>query len=297
MSPLSVDVLSICLAPTFQRTLFFGRLAPGQVNRAREAFLDASGKGVNACRTLAMAGGSAIHLTHSGGPLAPLFASLCAASGIDLVAVQSDAGVRTCVTAIDDETGEATELVEECPAVGPGVWERVLFRAAELVPRAGIVLFSGKPAAGYPPDCAAEIAALCAESGKPFLIDCRGAELVAALARRPLLCKPNAEEVASTFGCSTDEAGIMETAAALSAETGSAFLVTRGGDGAVLADKGTAVILEVKRVAPLNPVGSGDACAAGICLKLARGAGLAEAAAFGIEMGTRSAATARPGWI
>jgi 1-phosphofructokinase family hexose kinase len=291
------DVLSICLAPTFQRTLFFDRISSGGVNRAREAFLDASGKGVNACRALAMAGGSAIHLTHSGGPLAPYFARLCEESEIDLDAIATEAGIRTCVTAIDADTGKATELVEECPAVEAGVWERVFDRAAELLPRARIVLFSGKPAAGYPPHCAAEIAGLCAEAGKPFVIDCRGGELVAALARKPILCKPNAEEFVSTFGCPQTEDGIASEAARLSADTGAAFLITRGGDAAIFAQKGSAALLRVRRVAALNPVGSGDACAAGVCLKLARGEGLAEAAVFGLELGSRSAGTARPGWL
>jgi 1-phosphofructokinase family hexose kinase len=291
------DLLSVCLAPTLQRTLFFKRLSPGGVNRAREAFLDASGKGVNASRALAMAGGSAIHLTHSGGPSAAHFARLCEESGVELAAIESAAGIRTCVTVIDEENNEATELVEECPAVEEGVWPRLLERTAGLVRRARIVLFSGKPAAGYPADCAAEIAGICAEAGIPFVMDGRGPELLAALKRRPVLCKPNADEFSSTFGCPADREGIASEAARVSEETGSAFLVTRGGDEAVFAFRGESVFLPVRKIRARNPVGSGDACAAGFCLKLARGASLAESAAYGLELGSRSAGTARPGWL
>lgn len=292
------DLLSVCLAPGFQHTLVFERLVPGAVNRAAESRLDASGKGVNACRALVMAGGSAVHATHSGGPLAPLFAELCALGGIELSAVPASAGLRTCVTAIDRSSLAATELVEECPAVGPETWPLLLERIESLLPRARVVLYSGKRASGYPESAAAEIARLCRRSGLPFVMDGRGGELMAALAERPLVCKPNAEEFAATFGCSADEAPLADEAARLSAETGAAFLVTRGHERAVLASGGRASFLPVRAVAsPLNPIGSGDACAGGICLELARGASVEEAAAFGLELATRSVMALAPGAI
>jgi len=292
------DVLSVCLAPGFQRTLVFDRLVPGAVNRAAESRLDASGKGVNACRAIAMAGGRAVHATHSGGPLAPLFAELCARDGVELSAIVASAGLRTCVTAIDRSSFAATELVEECPAAGPETWPLLLELIESLVPRARAVLYSGKRASGYPESAAADIARLCRRSGLPFVMDGRGGELMAALSERPLLCKPNAEEFAATFGCPEDEATLAAAAARLSAETGSAFLVTRSHARAVLASDGRASFLPVRSVpSPLNPIGSGDACAGGLCLAVARGASLDEAAAFGLELATRSVMTLVPGAI
>jgi fructose-1-phosphate kinase PfkB-like protein len=286
------------LAPGFQRSLFFGRLLPGGVNRAERSLLDASGKGLNAARVAVQAGGRAIFLSHGGGESLGLYKRLCRSDGVRAVLVPSPAGLRTCTTAIDLSTGQATELIEECPAVDEGTWPRLLDRFTDLLPSVDIVLYSGKPAPGYPENCAGELAHLCAARGTAFVIDARGPQLMSALPWSPLLCQLNEDEFTSTFGVTgNDQSRIMEKAAALSAEWGSAFLVTRGPERAILASEGQSISLPVRPVKALNPIGSGDACAAGTCLGLADGLGLEEAARVGLELGSRNAATARPGSI
>ncbi|MEI6876358.1 MAG: hypothetical protein WCL50_14645, partial [Spirochaetota bacterium] len=60
--------LVVCLNPTIQKTLVFGSLAKGEVNRSALHRVDVAGKGVCGARVFGQLGKRAIHLTHLGGP-------------------------------------------------------------------------------------------------------------------------------------------------------------------------------------------------------------------------------------
>lgn len=291
------DLLTVCLAPAIQHTLVFDSCAAGGVNRAREAFLDASGKGVNAARIAIQAGASARHLTHSGGSLAVLFESLCAADSVPLEAVRCACEIRICTTVVNRGSGAATELVSECPPVPPTTWRFLKERYCALLEGCRAVLLSGKPAPGYPEGALPELARLASLAGKPLVLDLRGKDLVESLPFAPDLCKPNAQELRESFPILgfPGDAGLADAAAELSVKTGSAFLITDGPRPALLASKGRTESLDVRRVEALNPIGSGDACAAGAALALARGAKVKEACRAGLELGSRNATTLRPG--
>lgn len=297
------DILSVCLAPTLQHTMLFDRFLPREVNRAREFWLDASGKGVNACRAVLACGGTCLHLTHSGEPGAALFRRLCAEDGIPLETVDApDCGIRTCTTAVDASTGAATELVEECPAVPPGTWEGISERFNALLPSCAAVILSGKAAAGYPPEAMTQLALSAVEAGKGLVLDIRGedlrstiqalSKLEGSIKRAHIVAKPNASEFASTLECETD--GIREQAAALSASSGIDFLITNGPRAALLVSGGVVTELQPPAVKALNPIGSGDAVAGALAFHLVRGLSLEKAARESLELGSRNAATARP---
>ncbi|HAP56468.1 MAG TPA: carbohydrate kinase, partial [Sphaerochaeta sp.] len=65
-----MKVLTVCLNPTFQNTLRFASFKIGEVNRASEHYLDASGKGMNTARIVSQLGEQSMLLTHLGGPRA-----------------------------------------------------------------------------------------------------------------------------------------------------------------------------------------------------------------------------------
>jgi 1-phosphofructokinase/tagatose 6-phosphate kinase len=291
------DLLCVCLAPTLQKTLVFDAFRVGGVNRAREAYLDASGKGVNAARIAVQSGGSALHLTHLGGGQADLFRRLCEADGVELDAPACPAEIRTCVTIVDLSSGTESELVEECPPVPPIAWRLVKERYARLLARTRAVLLSGKPAAGYPDDAIPYLAKAAKEAGKPLVLDVRGRALADSLEHSPDICKPNAAELAESYALLGIPPGTAagDAAALLSARFGTAFLVTDGPRPAILAMDGGCQALPVERVRAINPIGSGDACAAGMALSLARGMGAREACLEGLRLGSLNATTVRPG--
>lgn len=298
-------ILSVCLNPVIQRTLVFDSIVKGEVNRAVRRRVDASGKGVNVARVLVQSGRKAIHLTHAGGPTRDWFLAMCEADGIEVRWVESGSEIRGCATVIDLGDGTVTELVEESPPVAPGTDERLLAELDRILPDCVSVVVSGTKAAGYPDSIVPEIVKRAAAAGALLVLDIRGKDLLDCLASRPAVVKPNLAELLSTWPLPAlanprNEAAIKSHVALIAAalaNSGTSLVVTRGSaplwfwDGRGLAEAASA------RVAAVNPIGSGDAFAAGLAMVLAFGGSMAEAVAEGVRLGALNATTLKPGSI
>ena len=118
----------------------------------------------------------------------------------------------------------------------------------------------------------------------PAIVDARGPELVAALSCRPLLVKPNREELARTvghpLGSEVDLRAAMESLRERGAEW---VLVTDGAKPAILlGPSGWFHVVPPRPECVINPIGCGDCLAAGIADQIARGRGPLEAIRFGM---------------
>jgi 1-phosphofructokinase/tagatose 6-phosphate kinase len=297
--------LTICLNPVIQRTLVFESVAKGEVNRASRRRVDASGKGVNVARVLAQSGRKVMHLTQAGGPTRDWFLSMCADDGIEVKWVESGSEIRGCTTVIDLEDGTVTELVEESPPVAPGTDALVLAELDRILPECGVVVVSGTKAAGFPDSILPEIVLRTSAAGALLVLDIRGKDLLDCLPSKPAIVKPNLSELLATWPLPDgknprDESAVKSHVALIAAalaNSGTSLVVTRGSaplwywDGRGLAEAASA------RVAAVNPIGSGDAFAAGLAMVLAEGGSMTEAVAEGIRLGALNATTLKPGSI
>lgn len=298
--------LCVCLNPVIQKTLVFGRLVPGEVNRASAHRVDASGKGVNVARVLHQAGRRAIHLTQAGGVNRDWFLSLCASDGLDVRTVESGSEIRFCYTVIDEATGEATELVEESSPVEAGTGGRILAAFEACLPTCRAVIVSGTKAAGFDSGIAGAMAARARAAGLLLVLDLKGADLLACLPHRPLVVKPNLSEFLSTWPLpsgadAADEAVVRSHAASVGGEIferhGSHLVLTRGSratwywDGSALLEEA----VEPRRA--LNPTGSGDSFTAGLAAVLSEGGGLRDAIREGTRLGGLNAENLKPGSV
>ncbi len=294
-------ILTVCLNPVIQKTLVFNSLAVGAVNRAIRAREDASGKGVNVSRVLVQAGaGRVAHLTQLGGERAAWFRERVTADGIDLRDVESGSPIRTCVTAVDLGSRESTELVEEGAPVTAGTEARVLDLYSALVAEASsaagaVVVISGSKAPGFSADIFPEMTRLAALAGLRVVLDVRMDDLRSSAPLGAYVIKVNEDEFRATYareGESTPDAIARvrrETGALVAVTAGPLPVVADGGDGPTE--------YPVPAVAAVNPIGSGDAFAAGLALALSRGANFAEAVREGIRLGSLNARTEAPGSI
>jgi len=286
--------------------MVFDSVVKGEVNRSSRHRVDASGKGVNVARVLVQSGRRAIHLTQAGGPTRDWFLSMCAQDGIDARWVESGSEIRSCSTVIDLADGSVTELVEEALPVAPDTADLLLAELGRVLPACGTVVVSGTKASGYPDSIVPEIASRAAASGAILVLDIRGKDLLACLGSRPAVVKPNLAELLATWPLPAganprDEAAVKShvalVAAALANDAGTSLVVTRGSsplwywDGKALAEAPSA------RIAAINPIGSGDAFAAGLASILAAGGAMCDAVAEGIRLGALNASTLKPGSI
>ncbi len=294
-------ILCVCLNPVLQKTLVFRSLVPGEVNRTALHRVDASGKGLNVARVLTESGIGAIHLTQAGGVNRDWFLAMCASDGIDVRTADSGSEIRFCYTVIDEISGHATELVEEAAAVSPGTGERVLALFDATLPECRAVVISGTKAAGFDTQVIPEMARRTHAAGLPLILDVKGDDLLASLAHRPLVVKPNLSEFLTTWPVPEAGADVrahaQNVARELSIKFGTHLVLTRGSkptwywNGEFLAEE------PVGLRKALNPTGSGDSFTAGLAAVLVEGGSLVEGLRRGTLWGGLNAEKLKPGSI
>lgn len=289
-------ILCVGGTPAMQRTLSFERLVPGEVNRATEVRVTASGKVTNAARVVSTLGSRAVFVSFLGGDSGRFVAEKLDEEGVGRDAVWTDAPTRVCATLLHDG-GEVTELVEEAGAVveeDAASFEEI---ARRRLPEARALCLIGSLPSGVPEDFYARLVEAVNEAGIPALVDAQKKPLLEALAARPFIVKPNLEEAVATLGLRED-ADAREAALALVSEGARWAIVSEGAGGSVLADdSGRAWRVSSPRLEAVNPIGSGDSLAAGLLHSLSRGASVPEAAAFGTACAAANVLTETSGVV
>jgi fructose-1-phosphate kinase PfkB-like protein len=189
-----------------------------------------------------------------------------------------------------------TEFYEDAPPATVADWEALREMTVGLLPGADWMTLSGSLPPGAPVDGYARLAADGAQAGVPVALDAHGAALAHGVAVRPPIVKVNVAEAADVVPVDaalgvTDRA--LAAAHGLRARSGGAVVVTCGEDGLVgLAPGGTAWRGRLDVHGPY-PVGSGDACLAGLLTALIDGAEWPEALA--LALGAAAANAEQPG--
>ncbi len=292
-------ILYVGGTPAMQRTLRFESLEPGAVNRAYDVRVTASGKVVNSARAVTVLGGQALLATFLGGDPGRFVARELDARGVPHEAVwtEDDAPTRTCATLIPDD-GPVTELVEEALPVSERDVAALEEIATEKLKEARALCLIGSFPPGVPDDFYARLTGAAREAGVPVLIDAQKAPLRAALEEGPFLVKPNLEEVAATLNLPNSEPDARDAVAALTDAGARWALVSTGASGSLLGDdSGGLWSVEPPRVEAVNPIGSGDAMAAGFLLSLQRDASVPDAAVYGTACAAANALTPTSGEI
>lgn len=130
----------------------------------------------------------------------------------------------------------------------------------------------------------------------PAVLDARGEELLCALERRPLVIKPNRTELAATLGRPLGDEPALRQAIKEMHDRGAQWVVVTDGPHAVhVSGDGAVIILEPRAAEIVNPIGSGDALAAGLAAGLCTGKSIPEAVEGGIAAATRNLGNPLPG--
>jgi tagatose 6-phosphate kinase len=294
----SAMVICVGTTPAVQRTMIFGRLMPNAVNRASRVLETAAGKSVNVARLLGILGKPALATGFAGGDRGRFILAELDRHHVlhDFVAVAPD--TRMCITVIDQETGEHTELVEESVAVGDEAWEQLRARLRGLIPKARMITMSGTLVPGAPAGFYADCVRWAHDAGIAAIVDATGEPMRLALAQGPDLIKPNRAELAGTLGMCIDSEPELIDAMKRVCELGARrVVVTMGGQGAMGQDGADVYRIQIPRVEVVNTIGSGDSVTAGIVCALLDGADFAEACRLGAACGVANALTLTSGEI
>jgi tagatose 6-phosphate kinase len=134
------------------------------------------------------------------------------------------------------------------------------------------VVLSGSLPVDTPADALVDLVEQAHAHRRPVIVDTSGPALAAALAARPTLVKPNADELAELTGAADPRDG----AAHLARTHGIGVVASLGPDGLVAVDERGSWQARPARPLVGNPTGAGDAVVAALARGLARGETLPE---------------------
>ncbi|HKD36745.1 MAG TPA: PfkB family carbohydrate kinase [Pirellulales bacterium] len=286
-------ILAAGLTPAWQEIYVFDHVAPGEVNRAAAVERCASGKVINVGVALTLLQCENRVLSVNGGLAGAALDADLANLGVDRRWVNVATPTRTCVTMLDRESNQATELVENAGSLTASELASFRDAFADEASAAEFVVLTGSLPTGVPTSFYRQ---LLDRVGCSVLLDVRGPELLAALNARPLVVKPNREELAATLGRSleTDD-GLLHAMAELNNRGATWVVVSEGKQAVWLRGPGGTFRLQPPHLECVtNPIGCGDVLAAGIAASLVRGAEPREAVRFGIAAAAHSATELLP---
>jgi tagatose 6-phosphate kinase len=291
-------ILCIGTTPAVQRVMIFRGLRMNAVNRAVTTLEGAAGKSVNVAKVLKALGEEPVAVGFRGGERGEELRRDLEARGIDLDFVTVAAGTRQCVTVIDESAGTVTELVEESRPVTSADYAQLDTCIRRRLAGCRAVVLSGTLAPGGPADFHSRYVRLAREAGAIAVVDAQGSALNEALKAQPTLVKPNRSELAATVGRELKDEGAVVQAMHELHERGTRWVVvTAGKDPALAFDGHTGWRIRSPEIVCVNPIGSGDAFAAGLVWRLARGEDLGEACRWGAAAGAANALTPLAGEV
>lgn len=263
-------ILCAGLTPAWQHILVFDSFRYGEVNRARQAYWCASGKVFNAAIAAHRLGGPTLALAPVGGPMRPQIEGDFARAGVPYRWVVTAAPTRVCTTLLDRGSGKITELVEDGLPLQPEELAAFSQAYAEEAARADVAVLIGSLPAGTPPTYYRH---LLERTPCPAVLDFRGEGLLAALERRPLVVKPNREELGQTVGRPLRSA--QETLEAMRDLVGRGaqwVVVTHGAEPVLVASpEGAWETLPLRVETVVNAIGCGDVMAAALAWAIRAG--------------------------
>ncbi|MEV6245766.1 1-phosphofructokinase [Streptomyces sp. NPDC051742] len=283
-------ILTVTPNPSLDRTYEVPALERGEVLRAGAERVDPGGKGVNVSRAVAAAGHRTVAVVPLGGAPGALVAQLLAAQGIEVAPVPVAGHTRSNI-ALAEPDGTLTKVNAPGPDVTEEESETLLATVGAYSTTADWIACCGSLPRGLAPEWYARLVTRAHGAGARIALDTSGPSLLAALAARPDVVKPNADELAEAVGRPLLTVGdAVKAAEELRGLGAGAVLASLGADGQLLVS-GTGTWYGHAPVAVIRSnVGAGDASLAGF---LAAGGEGPEALAAAVAHG--AAAVQLPG--
>jgi tagatose 6-phosphate kinase len=285
-------ILVAGLSPAWQQIMRFDSLRVGQVNRATAVHWCASGKVINAGLALARLDAPVEILSTIGGASGEAIRSEVATAGIVAHWITTAAPTRVCTTVLDATSIGVTELVGNTAAATPQELDDFLGLYQSKVCGAKLVLLTGSLPAGAPANFYRD---LLRQTNCPVILDFRGPELWSALETRPLLVKPNREELAHTVGRElTSEQDVEKAIEELHSRGAQWVTITDGARPMLVSGPGQRYRLVPPSMEFVNPIASGDCLAAGTAWGLHLGLEMREALQLGVAAAAENVAQLLP---
>ena len=305
-----MKTILVCgLNPSWQKTLHFRSMIPGEVNRAYALEQTASGKGINFCRAARQWGAARTRLLQfAGGDTGKMLTEVLDREGISHTTLFSPAVTRTCSTVISENPHSVTELIEPSEPISFETSGELYRTAVQSLELADALAVCGTFPPGVQPDFYAGLIGHAAQLHKFILLDSfmnvedslkQGVSML-KVNKMEILKLTGQTELAEAFRFCRETYGLKLAA------------VTDGPESAWFFDGEKIWKLAVPSIPralnpishaiasfrpfwsiprALNPIGAGDTCSAVTCSEIMKGTVPLEAFQLGLCAATASCLT------
>lgn len=291
-------LLAITPNPTIDRSLWLGKLEPGQVHRTSRVHLAAGGKGMNVARAALCLGVPTTVTGPLAGHTGKLLRALAIEEGFQADWRRRQKGETRQCHLIHVEGGDSTVINESGDPMDPADWLRFRNHARNLARHASAVTISGSLPPGLPAESLTTLAERLAQAGRPVYVDGSGPSLAHALQHpQGLSLKINHREFTSALGLrDLEELKSLLTPVKEMAAAGARLIVVTAGDRGALAVTGEeSWLLEPPQVKLHSSVGSGDSFLAGLVVGQLKGMNLEASLKLACGCGAANAESELPG--
>ncbi|MFW5438281.1 1-phosphofructokinase [Paenibacillus apiarius] len=291
-------ITTVTLNAAIDKTYIIPGFKLNSLYRAEQMNTTAGGKGINVARVIRTLGEDVIATGFVAGYNGMAISEMLRQEGIpsDFVTVQGES--RLCLNMIDPEHGTQTELLESGPSIPAEAIGEMKGKIATLASQSSHVVLSGSLPQGCLPGLYADLIGIAREAGAIPVLDTSGDALVAGIASRPYLIKPNEHEVVKLTDGSAEEEDAIKAALFRLTERGIPNIVVSLGErGALSAMDKRIYRVRIPRIDALNAVGSGDSMVAGLIVADKRGLPAEERLKLGAACGSANALMPSAGMV
>ncbi|MGV9270536.1 1-phosphofructokinase family hexose kinase [Kitasatospora sp. NPDC003701] len=260
-------ILTVTLNAALDLTWGVGSLRPRTSHRVDTAQERAGGKGINVARVLEALGHTPVATGLIGGDTGRRIRDGLRTTRIRDAFVEVAGESRRTLAVVSHDDGDATVFNGRGPYVTPAEWQLFSQQYAALVEGVRVVVLSGSAPPGLPEDAYAHLVGTASAAGALTVLDTSGPALLHALAARPDVIKPNADEIAAATGSTN----LVQAAGMLRALGARAVVASAGADGLYAGTSEGAWTAVPPEYLSGNPTGAGDACVAAIAAGLEAG--------------------------
>lgn len=248
-------IYTVTFSPAIDYVVDLDRLVKGAINRSKGEHCLPGGKGINVSIVLANMGKPSIATGFLGGFTGDFIRGELKKRGIESGFVEVEGNTRINVKLRGEEE---TAINGQGPHITPEQIEELMVQLEKLTDK-DLLVISGTVPSSLPSDIYEKILERIKDNRVELIVDATNDILLNTLKYRPLLVKPNQEELEEMFHTVIhDERELIDNAKRLLALGARNVIVSLGGDGALLVGEGLEPLhLQAPKGKVVNTVGAG----------------------------------------
>lgn len=283
-------ITSICMNPSFDKTVEVAALEVGEVNRIRTSRTDMGGKGINVAVVAQRLGLNCQCIGVMGEDGAARLQAMLEKEGMKNAFLTVPGSVRTNTKIVSLDGKGVTELNEAGAPMNETQLKAFFDLAREKAAGSRYAVLTGSLPPGCPQGTYRDL--MRALEGVNCILDVGGKELELGAEAHPFLIKPNLSELEATLGLELRTLRSIRDAALIFLRKGvQHVIVSMGSMGAMYVSKEKTLFAPALRVEAKSTVGAGDAMVGGLLKGLEVEGDMAHAFRYGVAAGAASVMT------